>query len=253
MVQSLAMRMKKIWCARLILLLILVAISAWLPACSFATPPAPPPRDLVTQAAQKFQTIQSLHFVIEFSGDPTYLDRAHTLALRRVEGDVVRPDRMRATVKASLPGAFVQINAIGIGEQQFATNPLNNKWEKIPTEWGFNPAVLFQASSGLGALMMQAQNLTALADDNIENQRHYRLRGDIAGTSVAPITGWLVSEGNIQVELWISASDAAVHRIRLTEVLPNATPARGTPIPPTQWTIDLNKFDVPVEIKPPDL
>ncbi|MBI5302603.1 MAG: LppX_LprAFG lipoprotein [Chloroflexi bacterium] len=232
---------------------LLIATAAWLAACSLATPPAPPPRDLVNQAAQKFSAIQSLHFSIEFSGDPTYLDRAHTLALRRVEGDVVRPDRMRASVKAALPGAYVLINAIGIGEHQFATNPLNGKWEKIPTEWGFNPAILFQSSTGLGALMTQAQNLTALADEHIENQRYHRLRGDIAGTAVAPITGWLIGDGTIQVELWIGANDAPLRRIRLTEILPNATPSPGTPVPPTQWLIDLTKFDVPVEINQPEI
>lgn len=246
--------MNKIQRARPFPWLVLLAVVVFTSACSIATPPPPPPREIVTLAAQKFNALQALHFIIEFSGDPTYLDYARTLALRRIEGDVVRPDRMRANVKAALPGAYIIINAIGIGERQFATNPLNGTWEKIPTEWGFNPAVLFQANSGLGALMTQAQNLAALADENIENQRHYRLRGDLAGTAVTPITGWLISADALHVELWIGTNDAHLRRIRLTEISANATPApRGTPVPPTQWVIDLSKFDAPVEINAPEI
>jgi len=243
--------MKKIRCACFSLWLVLVAVAASFSACAFATPTPPPPREIVAQAAQKFNALHALHFVIEFSGDPTYLDYARTLALRRVEGDVVRPDRMRANVKAALPGAYIIINAIGIGAQQFATNPLNGKWEKIPPEWGFNPAVLFQVSGGLAALMTQARDLAALADDKLADQRHYRLRGEIAGSAVTPITGWLISANALQVELWIGAHDAHLRRIRLTDLASPATPTmRGTP-PPMQWVIDLSQFDAPVEIVAP--
>jgi hypothetical protein len=220
-------------------------------ACAAPTPPAPPPRQIVNQAAQKLVNTQSLHFIIEFSGSPTYLDRSRTLALRRVEGDLARPDRMRASVKAALPGAYILIQAIGIGDQQFATNPLNGQWQKIPPEWGFNPALLFQHDTGLTALLADVQNLAALADETIENQRHYHLGGQIVGAKIAPLTGWLVGAGAVDFELWVGVSDAYARRIRLIDRSSASNAPGATPSPPAQWNMELSQFDAPVKIEPP--
>ncbi len=221
-------------------------------ACA-APPPAPPPDQMIAQATQKFLRVQSLHFVVEFSGAPTYLDTARTLALRRVEGDIQRPDRMRANLKAALPGAYVLMQAIGIGADQFATNPLNGQWQKIPTEWGFNPALLFDAKTGLGALIGDAQNLAAMPDETIDNQRHYHVRGQIAGEKIAPLTGWLVGTGVVRFETWVGANDGYLRRIRLVDESPTAPTMPGTPMPPAQWNMDFSQFDVPVKIDPPQL
>jgi hypothetical protein len=220
-------------------------------ACISPPPPAPPPQELLNQAARKFDATRSFHFVIDVTGAPTYLDGAHTLALRHVEGDVARPDRVRANVKASFPGAFVQIQMVGIGNDQYATNPLNGQWQKIPPEWGFNPSRLFQSDIGLAAIMANAQNLTALPDETIDGQRHRHIAGQVAGDRVVPLTGGLVGGGTVQFDLWVGADDSIVRRIRLTEEA-KATSADGTPMP-AQWNMDLGKFDVPVTIVPPPL
>ncbi len=222
-------------------------------ACAAPTLPAPPPRDLVNQAAQKLSSTQSLHFVIEFSGAPTFLDSQHAMTLRRVEGDLLRPDRMRASVKAALPGAYILIQAIGIGGDQYATNPLNGQWQKIPAEWGFNPSVLFQPGSGLTALLADVQDLKTLPDETIENQRHYHISGQIAGEKVVPLTGWLIGGGTVHFEMWVGADDRYIRRLRLVDGSSPLNSSGGTPAPPAQWNADLSKFDVPVTIDPPPL
>lgn len=224
-----------------------------LAACGGSAPPPPPPSRIVAQAAQKLVAVQSLHFVIEFTGAPTYLDTGHTLALRRVEGDVVRPDRMRASVKAALPGAYILIQAIGIGDQQFATNPLNNQWQKIPAEWGFNPSALFRADTGLAAMLADVQNLAALPDETIDNQRHYHVGGEMAGAKIAPLTGWLVGESTVKFELWVGANDQLTRHIRLIDTSNVTNASGGTPSLPAQWDMNLSQFDVPVTIVAPQI
>ncbi len=238
----------KHWLAMAVVLLSLLGA-----ACTAPTPPAAPPRELVAQAAQKLVSTQSLHFVIEFSGAPTYLDSQHTMTLRRVEGDVARPDRMRASVKAALPGAYILIQAIGIGNDQYATNPLSGQWQKIPPEWGFNPSILFQPDSGLTALLADVQNLSALPDETIENQRHYHLSGQIAGDKVTPLTGWLIGSGTVRFEMWIGANDSYIRRLRLIDDSSAVNAPGATSVPPAQWNTDLSKFDVPVTITPPPM
>jgi len=234
-------------------MILLFFISLILGACSPATPTPLPPREIVTQAAQKLLHTQSLHFVIEFSGAPTYLDSAHTLTLRRVEGDIVRPDRMRASVKVAAPGVYLLIQAIGIGDEQFATNPLNGQWQKIPPEWGFNPAILFQSDTGLSAILADVHNLAILSDETIENQRHYHLRGQVSGSKIAPLTGWLVGQGDVAFELWVGADDLYLRRARLIDTATGGSAPGGTPTPPAQWNMDLSKFNLPVTINAPQL
>jgi hypothetical protein len=244
--------MNESWRERNVLLsAFVVAFALFASACAAQILTPPPPTQIVDLAAQKLLRTQSLHFVIDFTGQPTFLDLSHTLALRHVEGDIQRPDRMRATVKASLPGVFVQIQAIGIGEEQFATNPLNGQWQKIPTEWGFDPTLLFESKSGLAAILSDVQNLSALPDETLDNQRHYHLRGQIAGTKISSLTGWLVGEGVVRFELWAGANDLYIRRIRLIDESNAATQTAGTPLPPATWNMELSQFDVPVKIERP--
>lgn len=233
--------------------LVALVLLATAVACASPTPPPPPPDQVVDRAAKKLVDTQSLHFVIEFTGGPTYLDKAHTLTLRRVEGDIVRPDRMRANVKAALPGAYIQVQAIGIGDDQYATNPLNGQWQKIPTEWGFNPALLFQSEKGLAAMLSHLQNLSTLPDETIENQRHYHVAGEMPADQIAPLTGWLIGTEAVRFDLWVGADDSYTRRIRLVERAAAGAPAGSTPVPPAQWNMELSKFDVPVTILPPPL
>jgi hypothetical protein len=244
--------MIEIWRERIYLSLAFgLVLALLLSACAPPTPPPPPPSQIIDQAAQKLLHTQSLHFIIDFTGQPTYLDLSHTLTLRRVEGDIQRPDRMRATVKAALPGVFVQIQAIGIGEDQFATNPLNGQWQKIPTEWGFDPTLLFESKSGLAAILSDVQNLVVLPDETLDNQRHFHLRGQIAGSKISSLTGWLVGEGVVRFELWAGANDMYIRRIRLIDESAPLAPIVGTPLPPATWNMELSQFDVPVKIERP--
>jgi hypothetical protein len=212
--------------------------------CSAPTPTALPANEVIAHAAQNFGAVQSLHFVIDFSGSPTYLDAARTMILRHIEGDVVRPDRMRALLKVSLPGVFVQIAAIGIGDQQYATDPLNNKWQQIPTEWGFNPSVLFANDSGLQAILGDIRDPSAMSDESIDGQGHYHLSGKAGATQIGHLVGSLATSGDLAIDLWVGENDLYLRRVKLVELQSgDATPAT--------WLMQLSDFNKPVGIEPP--
>lgn len=185
-----------------------------------------------------------MHFVVDLTGSPTYLDSANAMILRHVEGDVVRPDKMRAMVKVALPGVFVQIAAIGLGDRQYATDPLNNKWQEIPPEWGFNPTSLFAEGAGLAPVLLGVRNLAAMPDEAIDGQAHYHLRGSIGGVQISRLLGGLEAPADMGIEVWFGENDFYIRRIKLADSQPGASD-------PAMWQMQLSDFDKPVAIEPP--
>lgn len=222
----------------------LAVIGLVVAGCSGPAPTPLPPNEVIAKAAQNFDAVQSLHFVIDFSGSPTYLDSARTMVLRHIEGDVTRPDKMRALVKVSLPGVFVQIAAIGIGDQQYATDPLNNKWQQIPTEWGFNPSALFANDTGLKAILGDVRDITAMPQESIDGQGHYHLSGKAGSDQIGHLVGSLATPGDVAVDLWIGKNDFNLRRVQLVEL------QSGDSTPAT-WLMQLSDFNKPVDIEPP--
>lgn len=198
----------------------------------------------MARAAQNFAAVQSLHFAVDMTGSPTYLDSAHSMILRHIEGDVVRPDKMRAMVKVALPGVFVQIAAIGIGDRQYATDPLNNKWQQIPPEWGFNPTGLFAEGGGLAPVLLGIRNLAAMPDEPLDGQSHYHLSGRIDGPQITRLLGSLEAPAEFAVDVWIGQNDLYMRRIKLVDSQPGAPDS-------TTWQMQLSDFDKPVAIEPP--
>src|SRR2546430_11488325 len=124
---------------------------------------------IAQRAADKMQTINSVHFSIDVTGRSKAIDALGTLLLRRAEGNVLRPDRAKSRLRVSLGGLLVEIQAVAIGEQQWLTNPLTQRWEPAPAGWGYNPAVLFDPQRGLASLLNRSRNLSRGADDTLDN------------------------------------------------------------------------------------
>lgn len=187
----------------------------------------------------------SLHFVIDLSGKLTFLDDPPTLALKRAEGDLVRPDRVRAIIKLSSFGMTSEVAIVGLGDNQYVTNPLNQQWEKLPAGqgWNFDPTLIFDPQHGIRPIL----NRTAWAfgaEEEIEDQRHYRLSGQVSGEQVSPLTAGMIVPGRVTVDAWVGEQDAYVRRIQIVEL-------DSDPENPTQWLIQFSAFGEPVDIQAP--
>jgi len=209
--------------------------------------PTPSPSDVAIQAGQRMLQINSLHFVIELSGKLTYLDDRATLALKRAEGDVERPDRMRAIVTMSTLGISSEVAIIGIGDDQYATNPFNQEWEALPEGygWHFDPAVLFDPDYGIEAIL-RSSDWRFGETEEIEGQEHHHLQGTLPGERLQLLTSGLISSGEVEVEIWTGREDALVRRIHVVET-------ESDPDTPSEWLITFATFDEPVGIEPPPI
>jgi hypothetical protein len=233
---------------------LLVAVGLFAAGCSIPTPgptptptPTPLPADVAARAGERMLSVNSLHFTIELSGKLAYLDDPPTLALKRAEGDVERPDSVRAIVRLSSFGITSEVGIIGIGSDQFVTNPLNQQWEKIPPGqgWYFDPAILFDPEYGIQAILKGSDWMLDTGKDE-EDQAYYILHGQLPGKQLWLLTSGMIVSGEVVMDVWVSQEDDYVRRIQLVEL-------GSDPEDPTQWLIEFSAFDEPVNIKAPPI
>jgi hypothetical protein len=223
-----------------------------LTGCATAPPPPTPTpalsaAEIVTRSSEKMMEVKTLHYTIDLSGVLDYIDRPPTTALKHVEGDLLRPDRVRGLVKVSSFGIVSEIGLISIEGDSYVTNPLNQRWEKLPPEWGwyFDPRLPFDETYGIPAVAptipMEKKGI-----EEIEGQNYYHLEGT---TPAEPIMWWtagMIREGEVPVSLWIETDTFLIARVRLVELASHAER-------PTTWDIRFSNYDAPLEIEPPPI
>jgi hypothetical protein len=229
-------------------LLRLFIISIFLCGCRAETPTPLPPDEILSRSITRLYETSGLHFVVERSGAPAFLDVAKTLSLRRMEGDYVAPDRVQATVRIITTGFVAEIEVIGIGDIQWETNPLSREWEQLPPQWGFNPTSLFDSSTGLQPILENdLENLEYVGYEQLEDwpgKQLYSLTGLLRGNRIYRTTFGLIGPGRLDMQLWISPETFEVYRMILTEEGEGEEEA-------STWTIDFWDYDQAIEIEPP--
>jgi lipoprotein LprG len=189
-------------------------------------------------------------FSIDRTGAPAFLDPFEILSLSRLDGDFVAPDRVQATVRIVTTGFVTDISFIGIGEDQWQTNPLSGKWEALSPGIGFNPALLFDSEIGLQTILeTDLEALKLLENDEIETlpgQSLFHLSGKLKGEKTFEITYGLIGPNIMDAELWIAPDTFELHRLILIEDADDPETSRT-------WQMDFWDFDLDVEITPPQL
>ena len=189
--------------------------------------------------------VQSLHFSIRLTGDLDYIDSPPTIALKEVEGDLVRPDNLRAMVKTSSFGVVTQVGLIRYGSDLYVTNPINQRWEKLPPEWGWyiDPTLPFHPEYGVPAILPTI-GMNKVGVEDIEGRPHYHLNTTAEGDYIAWWTLGMIPEGAVAVDVWIDAETFLLRRVTMVETASDADD-------PTVWHIELSAFDGPAKIEPP--
>jgi hypothetical protein len=191
--------------------------------------------------------VKTLHFSIDLTGSLDYLDRPPTTALKHVDGNLQRPDRVQALVKVSNLGIVSEIGLISIEGDSYVTNPLNQRWEPLPPEWGwyFDPRLPFDEQYGIPAVIPNVP-LKKVDVKEIEGRPAYYLEGMAQGEQITWWTAGLITSGDVPVQIWIDTESFLIHRVHLIEL--NSDPER-----PTEWDIRFSNFDQPLNIQRPIL
>lgn len=227
-------------------LLTVAGCNALAPGPAPTPTPTPIPTDIALRAGEQMLEVNAVHFGMELSGSLTYLDDPPTLALKGVEGDVVLPDRVRAIVRISSLGMISEVGIIGLGDEQYVTNPLNQQWEELPPGqgWYFDPALLFHPEYGIAAILKEGDWTFGTGAGDEQEENYYILHGQVPGEKLFYLTSGMITSGKIDITIWVDKETLYVHKIKLVEL-------ESDPENPSQWLMTLSNFDEAVGITAP--
>lgn len=238
--------MKKSSLLPLIALFLILLGSA---SCRPTAEPALSAEEIVQNAAQRMNQLNSFHFTINHEGPPAYLDPDNNFSLVLMDGDYAAPDRAQAVVMVKLTGFVTKVDVISVADVQWQTNPLTGQWEELPPNWGFNPAVLFDAEIGLPTILSaDVSDLALTGKEKLEDgpdAELYALTGVVAGDRLFQMSGGLIGPAAVNAQLWVMPNTFELVRVILTE------PATGDDESPNVWQVNFANYDQEIEIEPP--
>lgn len=229
--------------------------SALLVLCfSIATACRPPatvflePQEVVAQSVQRMKILSGFRFSIDRTGGLAFIDSSQSLAFRRAEGDFVAPDRAQATIRVIAPGLVTEVEIVSIGDIQWETHPLTGSWQQLPPNWGFNPASLFDAETGIQPLLeTDLSDLGFVGFEELEEVPGVALialEGQMAGDRLNRLSFGLLNSATKLIKLWIMPETYELYRLRIIEPAQTGDEDRV-------WQVDFWNFDQEVEIVPP--
>jgi hypothetical protein len=222
----------------------LTAVAACLALAVSATacgePAAPAPADIIARAAPAMRAVTSLHFLL----DTNKLDQyPKGLFLLRAEGDVVSPDKLRATAKALLMGSAIEVQVVGVGTEQFMTDPASNRWQAMPPT--LNVLAAFDPNKGIGDILTNAKAPQGDGSETIDGVACYRLKTTLNPDALRALSTEVNATAPLNARLWVGSSDYRLRQVELAGPLMSGEPQSIV------RTIKFSHFNDPVEIQKP--
>ena len=244
-------RRRGVWTRAAVLPLLLAPplLALALAACSgggSAKPvPTPVARDLLTAAADRMAAVKTFHFVLdhENGGTPIIMN----LSMRRAEGDMGVPDRMRADVSAVAPSfgnLRVDVTVIAVGPDAQITNPFNRaQWVPLP---GKTPlSAIFDPSAGAVALLRSVTDAQITGTEKINGIDTWKVEGPLQATDLVAFMPTAELGHTLKATAWIGRDDKQLYRVRIEGA------AGVDDAPNVVRKLEFSKYDQPVKIELP--
>jgi hypothetical protein len=205
----------------------------------------PDPAVLAKQAADQVEALKSFHFLLEHESGSSPI--ALSLNMTRAEGDIVKPDRLRADVDAKatqLGGQNVKVKVISVSDKAVISNPFNPN-QFVPLPGASRLADVFDPAAGTTAALRSVQNPKITGEETINGVKVWRLEGDVDAANLSAFASIAEPGYMVKGTAWIGQDTPYVYRIRM------AGPLGSKDTPGVIRRIDLSKFDEPVTIEAP--
>lgn len=202
--------MKRTICILTALLMVTVLVVT---GCSKATSAtALSASEILSKSYDDMQAVSSFHFVLDHVGGGTPISMG--VAMTKAEGDIVRPDKLQATISGTAIGTPIEVKLVAADGKMLMTNPLSGKWEAPPDQ--FKVLSVFDPGTGIAAIIKGIATPSSLDDEQVGDTLSYHLKGGVASEALSPLTGSAVTGVIVDTEVWIGKEDFLVRQVKLT-------------------------------------
>lgn len=207
--------------------------------------PTPEAGDLLKAAADRMAAVKTFHFVLDHENGGTPI--IQNLSMRRAEGDMGVPDRLRADVSAVAPSfgnLRVDVQVIAVGDNAQITNPFNRaQWVPLP---GKTPlSAIFDPAAGAVALLRSVTDARITGSEKINGVDTWKVEGPLKATDLVAFMPTAEAGYTLKGTAWIGQSDKQLYRVRLEGA------AGADDAPNVIRKLDFSKYDQPVKIELP--
>lgn len=193
------------------------------------------------QSGQVMADLTSFHFQLRHESGSLQL--LPGLAIDDAQADVVNPDKISIEFSGTFGQSFaIKSSLIAIGDDSYMTNPINGKWEAVPTD--VSPLGFFSPTRGISAMMAEVRQVRLLDGDTGDSDV-FRMSGTAPAQALAPLVGPTLEDATVQLQLTIDAdTQHLLEAVIEGRVAP--TDADGV-----VRVITLSRFNEPLTIEPP--
>ncbi|MEZ4521756.1 MAG: LppX_LprAFG lipoprotein [Thermomicrobiales bacterium] len=204
-----------------------------------------PEDELLDDVANRWSETDTVHFDLDIDGN-TYLDGNETIELKSVEGDLKRPDRAQAEASVQIGFASFDVGLVVIGDDAYTTNFLNGDWERAPSNFDFNPALIFDDDRGVGGVLENLDDVEIGDESTVDGTEVVEISGVVAQEDISQLVAGSLAGDEIRIKLLVDTETNDIIEISLAE-------PDDVEDDPTTWIISFSDHGEPVTIEAPDL
>ena len=201
-----------------------------------------PPDQVLNKASTAIGTATSFHFLFEASKPEKPVPG---LFVSKAEGSVAKPDKLSASVDATMAGFAVNVKAIVNGQDQYMTDPVTGKWSKASAE--LNVTQYFDPAKGAASILTGLKGPTADGHESVDGTDCYRIKGKVPASALQALSPDVSGASDLNTTLWIGSSDFLVRRVKLEGPFAQSEPSNMV------RTITFSDYNKDVKIEPPQV
>ena len=197
------------------------------------------PEALVLAAADRMESVERFHFVLEHENGTTEIVRG--IGMERAEGDVDGATRLQAEIEGTVLGFPFELEVIVLPGEGWIQNPLRGgRWERED----ITIDSLFDPQEGIVALMRSARAPEIAGQERVNGVETYRLEATVDSAALTIFPG---SEPGrtVSATAWIGVAEALVHRLEISGPIADGESEEIV------RRLELSRFGEDVDIVPP--
>jgi hypothetical protein len=213
---------------------------------------------LLKKAADEFQNVKSFKVKLQVTGAPSYVDPptvpgggGRTIAFVSADGYYVAPDKVSATVVATIFGIPAKVDVIAVGDQQWMRNKIltAGQWVESIFSPGFNAQTYISSDTGIQAALKAFKEVKVSGIENVDGVQMYHITGKASSGDISGLTFGLIYGSDVLIDVYIPVDTERADRIIIVqpETVSDKYPE------PTTWTMEMFDYDADLNITMPSV